>query len=462
MTRNILKAAVLVLLLGPARAWAGGPTGGSELFNFLFLDANARPVALGGAYTALASESNALLYNPGGLGLVESHEATFMHSQYLDEGLGQEYFSAVLRQGLGVSVNYLGFGKTSRTTYGVPDGTGLGDFDLTDLAVSAGYGRRLAWGLSGGLAYKFIRETADTSSADGHAADLGLLFESGLYPGLRLGAALQNLGPSVSYGGTSSELPLNVRWGASYAFTYAGLRNVLSVDGLKSRGDRFRAAAGVEVLAAGTLALRLGFNGRVDAGPGVTAGLGLRLAGLMADYAFVPYGSLGNAHRASVTWRWGPKREPPMPVHQASEAPESAPPAEEGVPAEERFARAEALMEEGKFDEARLELYAAGRAMGENDRRRVLFHERLGHAAFVERDFPKARASYSEALRAASRLGVTGGAVADAYAGMGLCLSEEGNGAYGRKFLLKALDAGPSRKTRARVQDELRRIEERE
>ncbi|MFA6318070.1 MAG: PorV/PorQ family protein [Elusimicrobiota bacterium] len=455
----IIPTTLAVLLLACSPAAAGGPTGGSEVFNFLFLDANARAVALGGAYTSLASDSNALLYNPAGLGFIERDEATFMHHQYLDEGLSQEYFGGALRQGFGLSVNYLGFGKVSRTTYAVPEGTGLGDFDLTDLAVSVGYGRRIFRDLSAGLAYKYLREAADRFAANGHAVDLGLLYAPAAWEGLRLAASLQNIGPSVRWQGADQPLPLNGRWGASYSFPWRGLEHTLSVDGLKSRGDRVRAAAGVETVVARTLALRLGFSGRVDAGPGVTAGLGVRYASLMADYAFVPYGSLGNSHRASVTWRWGPAVERPKAPPAAAQEPE---PEQREPGPEERLERAEKLLEDGLFDEARLELYAAAKLLDEGDRRRVRVHERLGRASYLERDFRKAKASFTEAIRLASELGVKGAGVGDAYAGMGLCLAEEGSDAYAKKFLLKALEAGPSAPARKEVKEELRRLEERE
>jgi len=55
----------VILSLAPARPCLAGI--GAEPFDFIFLDAGARPAALGGAYTSLAMDANALLYNPAGL-----------------------------------------------------------------------------------------------------------------------------------------------------------------------------------------------------------------------------------------------------------------------------------------------------------------------------------------------------------------------------------------------------------
>lgn len=66
-----------------------------------------------------------------------------------------------------------------------------------------------------------------------------------------------------------------------------------------------RLGVGLEAKPLKAFALRLGFDGRNDAGPGLTAGLGAGGEGLWADYAFVPFGELGSAHRVSLTLRWG-------------------------------------------------------------------------------------------------------------------------------------------------------------
>ena len=37
---------------------------------------------------------------------------------------------------------------------------------------------------------------------------------------------------------------------------------------------------------------------------GLSAGAGIRLGSLDLDYAFLPYGTLGDTHRVSVGWRF--------------------------------------------------------------------------------------------------------------------------------------------------------------
>ena len=60
MKRLLLILCALCAPAGTARA------GGANTFEFLSLDADARPAGLGGAYTAAATDANAMLYNPPG------------------------------------------------------------------------------------------------------------------------------------------------------------------------------------------------------------------------------------------------------------------------------------------------------------------------------------------------------------------------------------------------------------
>ena len=300
MKARRLAAAVLLLTLA-AGARASAP--GQEPFNFLFLDAGARPAAMGGAYTALADDSNALLYNPGALGMEKRTEATFMYNEYV-QTISQEYVGFAARNGFGFNLNSLDFGSVPRTTYNSPAGAG-DSTGLDDLAVTAGYGHKILDSLSAGVAVKYIRESIDASSARAFALDAGILYKAPFAQGLSLGAAVQNVGEPVTFVTSKEYLPLNVRAGAGYDFKILGRDNTVSLDLTKERSQAVLVAVGLESRMIDVLPLRLGFSTSNDAGPGITAGFGYVFGRGSFDYAIAPYGDLGLTNRISVTWRFG-------------------------------------------------------------------------------------------------------------------------------------------------------------
>jgi outer membrane protein OmpA-like peptidoglycan-associated protein len=301
MKKTRILAAAMMSIGAAALPCAAAVSAGADPFAFLFLDAGARPVALGGAYTALASDANALLYNPAGLGRVVQDEATFMHNQYMQE-ISQDYAAIATRDGWSANFNRLGLGNIPRTTLANPDGEG--SVSYSDLAVGAGYGRALTDSLSAGVGLKYVRESFDTVDMQGEAMDLGGLYSPTGVPGLSMGLAVQNIGPSVS--GTSGKMPLNYRAGTAYAFHLGGTSHVLTADVSKERVQNAIAAVGVETLILEPMTLRAGYNSGNGLGSGVTVGVGFRFRSLSADYAFVGMGPAGDGHRISVTLRWGP------------------------------------------------------------------------------------------------------------------------------------------------------------
>lgn len=305
--KTTTKTLLLALLLAPARVLAAGAAGGEPL-DFLLLDAGARAVAMGGAYTALATDADALLYNPGALGRIERHEATIMHSSFFT-GISQQYAGYASPQGWGANFNYLTTGKIRNASISNPNGTGLAGNSLSDLAVGAGYGRSIGGGLSLGGGLKFIRESIADVRGHAFAADLGALYEVPSLRGLSLAAAVQNIGPALKFQSASENLPLNFRGGAGYVFDAMGLRNTASIDVSKGRSGDAIAAAGWETVVNKVLPLRIGFTTKNSAGMGITAGVGLIFDRFAFAYAVVPYGELGDTHRVSVSWRWGPPKK---------------------------------------------------------------------------------------------------------------------------------------------------------
>ncbi|TBR20456.1 PorV/PorQ family protein [bacterium] len=446
-------ALALVCALSPPRAWAGGA--GHEPFNFLFLDADARAAGLGGAYTAIAKDANALLYNPAGLARVGAHEASFMENRYA-EGVSQEYVGYASPRGWGLNLNHLSFGEIPRTTVSNPDGTG--SFGIRDLAVGAGYGRLLPAvpGLSLGAGVKLLRETVDDASASGFAADLGALWESPAVPGLAFGGAVQNMGPTVRFSAARENLPLYVRLGAAYSAASLGVPAMLAFDVMKERSESPLFAAGLELAPAGrALPLRLGYSSRNDAGTGIAIGLGWVSGMFHIDYAFVPLGELGSAHRLSLGLRWGAPEDAMMPELVTEIKPEEAP----RVPVDEHFRRAEDRLRKSDFAEATRELQEVSVTLPEGDPRWIEYYVLLGRVFLLQKDYRMARAGFERAIRTARDLGLAGPQVAEAYLGLGRMLIEQGNLDYAEKFLGKALEAAPSEETRRAVSGALAEIE---
>lgn len=311
-------SALAVLLVLASRAAASG-TQGATAFDFLSTDAAPRPAAMGGAYTAVSDDADGMLYNPAGLAFVNASQVSFAHTD-LYQGLTQDYMAIALHgeadqrsgagrwlgegQGAGVYLDTFDFGSIQRTTLASQSGAGLDTFGIRDWALGATYARRTPWEWLGlGASLKYLRENIDNTVAQTAAADFGARaeLEKVIEQPITLGAAIQNLGPDPRYRVVREPLPTTLRLGAAWtprtAFTFA-------VDVVQVRSGSLSTRIGGEWRATEHATLRLGYNGQNDAGPGVSIGAGLGWKSFRFDYAFVPYGDLGDAHRLGATVRW--------------------------------------------------------------------------------------------------------------------------------------------------------------
>ncbi|MBI5623828.1 MAG: PorV/PorQ family protein [Elusimicrobia bacterium] len=454
-----MRTSRLAALCAAALWWAGPASagsmssGGGEVLEFLSLDAGGRSVAMGGAYTALASDANSLLYNPAGLGRIDGYQSTFMHNQFV-QGITHDYFGLAAKQGFGAQVDYLHFGDIPRTTLSSPDGAGS-RIEVSDLALGVGYGRKVYEGLSLGVGLKYLRESVESVAGHGLAGDIGALYVPKAVPGLAVGASLLNIGPPIHYQGLDQKLPLSLRLGAAYAFPLLGNQNTVAFDLVKPRTDRVRYAVGVETVFARMVAFRMGFNTSNGTDLGISGGVGKIGRNLSVDYAITPYGDLGISHSATFSFRWGGSEGESDPAAPGAPRPASLAPGT----ADEHFARAEAHFDRGAYHRAQEELGAAFALLPPEDSRRVWYHERLGTIAARKGDCAGAKGRFSEAIRIAGNLQHKDAHLADAYAGLGACLVLEKNQQFGVRFLKKALEVGPSPKTRASVERQLEELQ---
>ena len=289
--RHILLA--LALLLVPSSASS----------NFVSPEVGARPLAVGGAFVAVADDANAVVWNPAGLTQKISFELTGMINRvYSVDGLRSDYFavSKTLRAGkMGVGLAWMR--------------TGLIDvYSEDNILVSVAH-QVGPTGLSAGVTlkrfsvsapgYEYYNDPNFKGDDDAWSADLALFYKHG---NTRLGAALRNVvEPELSLITTTvspDRVPREVALGASYVF-----RNTMLLTGEVRRrsfvpsyyDSKLSFHGGAEVWFFDVFALRTGFDGGHP-----TVGWGLFVDPVGVDISLMSAGRVGNIYRLSASLKF--------------------------------------------------------------------------------------------------------------------------------------------------------------
>ncbi|HNW44004.1 MAG TPA: PorV/PorQ family protein [Elusimicrobiales bacterium] len=304
--RAILLA--VFLLAQGARLYAAE----SSSAQFLNLGFGARALGMGEAFTAVADDVSALYYNPAGLAGEAGGrtEMAFSHAWHVqDTSISQV---GLVRRPYAYAVTYFSAGQLEgRNDLGVANG----NFTANDAALAASRGFTLG-PLQAGVSGRFISQRIKSSGATSLAADLGVLYRFEGTP-YSAGAALVNLGTKVTFKDESYPLPMKLRAGAAAAFKAQKLLLALDTEFPNDAPALLR--LGAEYRGIEPLAFRLGYrtttgrqsdailgSGFGDSSSGVSgmygffAGFGFKYADFNLDYALLPYGDLGSAHRFSL------------------------------------------------------------------------------------------------------------------------------------------------------------------
>lgn len=307
----VRTASVLFLLLGLAPALPVAAGNGTDAVPFLKVDTGARSAGMGGAFAAVADDASAVFHNPAGLALADRKEVMVSHAEWL-EGIRNESLSYVQPAGaawsLGAGAAMLFSGDIKRYDRA---GAAAGNFTESEGFVSLGAALALGENFSAGAALKKIFQKLDKESASAYAADAGLLYHD---EDLRLAFVAQNAGSGLTLYREKFDLPAG--------YKAAAARRVLGSSWLTVQVTQrpiggFSASAGAEyrlvLRGDNSVFARAGYASGPgsDAGSGLALGLGLGNSTLKLDYAFTPFGELGNIHRLSLSARFGAGRETP-------------------------------------------------------------------------------------------------------------------------------------------------------
>jgi hypothetical protein len=332
-----LAAAVLATVLCPSLAQAWGAAGAAAA-PYLKMPMGARGTGMGEAFSGIANDVNALYYNPAGLTAMESAELSLMHLEgfggvrYENLGLAvpAELVGLDLWGTVGMSYTLVAIEDTPRTRI-LAGTTNTFDQDWADRGflftagasvVTFSYAWQATKYYSIGGTLKAINEKIDTVQGWGVAGDFGLLTRPDVVKGLSAGLTLQNMGTSPT---PNASLPVVMRLGLGYDWDSPFTKQlqddkmllgldvvapIVPVDGVwhANIGEEYTRWFDKQ-----WASFRLGYRVPTDLGAlaGLTVGGGfgteLQGANVSLDYAWIPYGELGNMHRISLSAIFGPK-----------------------------------------------------------------------------------------------------------------------------------------------------------
>ena len=309
---------VCCLLITPRGSFAGVGTQGAQ---FLKIPPTARSASLGST-AALSDGSESIFQNPAGLASVERIDVRMSQVSWIESINYSNLAAAVSNSAgtFGIGINYLSVPEIIKY-----DNTGSapgGSYAPSDTAVTFGYARAFSDKLRAGINIKYLSSRLDDVNATALAADAGIQLNFGGDYGLKMGLAVQNAGTEMKFVNEGDPMPFNIRLGASYLLNLS--------DDLNSEWNRFfdldhnvmfiaeanylndseiSGNFGMEYKRiyqnSSAFALRAGYltNIRGLDNTGLTLGLGIAYSNFVIDYAFVPYGELGNTQRVTVGLR---------------------------------------------------------------------------------------------------------------------------------------------------------------
>ncbi len=280
---------------------------GTNSFNFLQMPIGSRAQAMGSAYTAISSDINCIYYNPAGLGFGLRPSIMLYHAKWFEDISIENlsfYYPNLNNFVLFFGLSYLHFPdiegyEISSTNTPIK----ISPFKVYNLITQLGLAYRLTHYLSLGVQTKYLNERIDNISASGVAFDMGFLYKLPI-DYLTIGASIQNLGPKIKYEQQKENLPLTYRIGLAYNIPFTML--TIAFDAIKTRGEEWKAAPGLEMVFVESFAIRTGYQFQQDINFGYTVGFGLTfLDNYNINYTFAPYGILGNTHRAEFVINFG-------------------------------------------------------------------------------------------------------------------------------------------------------------
>ena len=281
---------------------------GTSGADFMTIGVGARALAMGQAFTAVDSgaDANAVNWNPGALGFVDKANMTASYNAlFADENQGFLGYAAPIGKDGGVwgaGIDYLMVSNIQARAGDTENPDSV--FSNQNYAANASYGRAFGENFSLGGDLKYVHTSIGSLSENAMAVDVGGLLRTPI-ENLTVGAAMRNLGTAIG----PDSMPLTFKGGVAYKLFGQKLLLASDINWLETERLAYW-SLGTEFWISPNLAVRGGYEFGHGADQlqsqlvGLGVGLGIKFSRFTMDYAFLPYGDLGNTHRLTLGLRF--------------------------------------------------------------------------------------------------------------------------------------------------------------
>lgn len=203
---------IMLFIISAQNVFAGGRKIGTAGAVELLIPMGARSVGMAGANIVNVEKTEAIYWNPAGLGRLEGSEVAFSYMTYFAD-MKISYLSAGFNAGklgvFGFSLQSMDIGKFPVTTIESPEGTGE-ELEPDFIIVNVSYAKLLTDRISFGVNTKLISEKIGNMSASAVAWDLGLQYHSDA--NIDFGVVMRNIGSGMKFSGTAIEFNSDIPW----------------------------------------------------------------------------------------------------------------------------------------------------------------------------------------------------------------------------------------------------------
>lgn len=261
---------------------------------------------MGQAFGAISNDLNCIHSNPAGLAHLNYPEILLHYNEGLVDT--RSTFIGIALPNRSEKINIVGALSLFHLYHGEIVGRAVSgykssNFTASDKALTVSYGLTLTNNFSIGANLKFIQQEIAKLTATAIAFDIGTLYQSPIRA-LKFGLCLQNIGSSIKF--IKEESPLPTKTVLSAAYKPLDTILIIASDlNLPVYGNPF-VNLGLEYNFGKIFSARLGLNSECTlTNPRLSYGFGMEIGNYALDYAFLPFGNLGDTHRISLNIKFG-------------------------------------------------------------------------------------------------------------------------------------------------------------